>query len=79
MANSNLPRRIIKQNEVQVSVDPHVKEDAFQSVGGPMVKSAMAGYNTLVLAYGQAMMLLTHISHLDSARLSLYVRLNLLC
>ncbi|KAD2393555.1 hypothetical protein E3N88_40532 [Mikania micrantha] len=122
MANSNLPRRIIKetqrllsepvscnefagfgtqQNEVQVSVDPHVKviarirppnshekgnytvknvsddlvaigdrrfsldavldskssqEDAFQSVGAPMVKSAMAGYNTLVLAYGQAMM-----------------------
>ncbi|KAD3641563.1 hypothetical protein R6Q59_004180 [Mikania micrantha] len=95
--NSNI------QNEVQVSVDPHVKsddlvavgdrrfsldavldskssqEDAFQSVGAPMVKSAMAGYNTLVLAYGQAMMLLTHISHLDSARLSLYVRLNLLC
>ncbi|KAL8215706.1 hypothetical protein R6Q57_022543 [Mikania cordata] len=87
-----------QQNEVQVSVDPHVKviarirppnshekgnytvkkvsddlvavgdrrfsldavldskssqEDAFQVVGAPMVKSAMEGYNTLVLAYGQ--------------------------
>ncbi|KAK9080690.1 hypothetical protein SSX86_000448 [Deinandra increscens subsp. villosa] len=29
------------------------QEDAFQLVGVPMVKSAMAGYNTLVLAYGQ--------------------------
>ncbi|KAJ0585980.1 putative plus-end-directed kinesin ATPase [Helianthus annuus] len=29
------------------------QEDAFQSVGVSMVKSAMAGYNTLTLAYGQ--------------------------
>ncbi|KAI3820478.1 hypothetical protein L1987_08026 [Smallanthus sonchifolius] len=42
-----------QQNEVQISADPHVKEDAFQSVGVSMVKSAMAGYNTLILAYGQ--------------------------
>ncbi|KAI3686175.1 hypothetical protein L1987_79848 [Smallanthus sonchifolius] len=42
-----------QQIEVQISADPHVKEDAFQSVGVSMVKSAMAGYNTLILAYGQ--------------------------
>ncbi|KAJ0751363.1 putative plus-end-directed kinesin ATPase [Helianthus annuus] len=29
------------------------QEDVFQSVGVSMVKSAMAGYNTLTLAYGQ--------------------------
>lgn len=31
----------------------YVQEDIFQSVGVPLVRNALAGYNTSVLSYGQ--------------------------
>lgn len=31
----------------------YVQEDVFQSVGVPLVRNALAGYNTSILSYGQ--------------------------
>jgi hypothetical protein len=32
-----------------------VQEDIFQSIGVPLVKNALAGYNTSILSYGQVL------------------------
>jgi len=31
----------------------YVQEDVFQSVGVPLVRNALAGYNTTILSFGQ--------------------------
>lgn len=31
----------------------YIQEDVFQSVGVPLVRNALAGYNTTILSYGQ--------------------------
>lgn len=33
-----------------------IQEDIFQSVGVPLVKNALAGYNTSILSYGQVLL-----------------------
>jgi len=42
---------------VQVAVVCFVQEDIFQSVGVPLVRNALAGYNTSILSYGQVLLL----------------------
>jgi len=50
-----LPSLLFKRRSILnlIYVLSYVQEDIFQSVGVPLVRNALAGYNTTILSFGQ--------------------------
>ena len=47
---------LLREDKCDLNKLLFVQEDIFQSVGVPLVKNALAGYNTSILSYGQVLL-----------------------
>ena len=47
---------LIREDKCDLCLLLFAQEDIFQSVGVPLVKNALDGYNTSILSYGQVLL-----------------------